>query len=848
MAIDLEQLERSLGSLGEARAVLDMARRYLEAWPDLYGLARSTAKAYLLEHTGRHLDPDQVWWNVFETAVGAPTFTGWRHAGPPLKSITFTELLVQRFAGGFEQASDELPVYAGFYTQGAGGSQYGEHNQVALDAVNVMSDFWALDFAGIVRQRTERFWNEQGRDFSALAKVRLLAEIDDARDAGELSELDRLHLRQYLGLAPLQPVTQAALHAEAVTGVLAVRKFVLDGRAHLFTLQAPDGRVVLYIPAAPQPLKGFTDHPSLLAWVHGCLAGPDALEWVKSWYRAHPHAMAQPLQQELLVLRQRSGPAQAPVWPFGEGTLLNDDLFVTFKAWAKADTLSQQAVLVTNAQLRRELWRGYLGAFLQVFGGVAPLAWPIGLALVGAGVARLVLDVQTALDARSVTQRQNAIVSAVADAVVTVFSIIDAGLGARALLYRAPPHERLATPDVLRPVEGQGDELPDLDGNRILPSPQTARGHLEGISVTEDGATWIEMSDLTLRVRYSPEARHWLAVDDEDPFAFLPTVPLRIVEDGRWQLMDVPAPSGVVTPGLDLVVSPFWDIYMQDNEALRQELSAFVLERQRAVLEKAGLPTLAADAQAQFDAHGYRYVEVDGHRFYTYRQGNRLCNQLVELYSDDLVPVNALFRHGKALGISAGDGDLHAYLRTLFDSLEPLPRSTAIRLWRGGSNHRLTGGIRYRNGELVAGDVLVSTDITSFTENPYVLRAFVAPRTVIGEDRFVHLFDDTSVVYELVVKGVNSGVPVAPLSFHGVEAEVLYTPGCYFRIESIRQVRGETYHFVKVRLREVEKPEGEPVYDLRTGDPFDREAWAERVNDAAMTERFFPRADDHPDP
>ena len=840
MAVDLEHLERSLGSLGEARAVLDRARSYLKGWPDVYAIARKTAAGYLLQHTGLHLDPDQVWWHVFDTAVGAPSFTGWRHSGPPQRSVTFTELLIQRFEGGFQQAPDILPVYAGFYNQGPGARQYGEHNEIELDAQKVMDDFWAMDFAGVVRQRTERFWNEQGNDFVALAKVRLLADIDDALERGALTALDRLHLRQYLGLDPLRPVTLAALQADIVPGIFSIRQFALDAHAHLLLLEAGDGRLVLYTPTALYPLKGFASHQALLGWIHEQLASATALEWVKALYRGDLRNSTEALQDKLAVLRQHSGSAQAPRWPFGTGMLLTRDLFLTLKDWAKADNVAQNAVLVTNAELRRALWRGYLGAFLQVFAGVAPLAWPLGLAVLGAGITRLVLDIQAARDARSAAQHRGALLSMIADAAVVVFSIIDVGLGAKALLYRAPPHERLANPGLWTPVDGQGDELSDLDGNEILPPPHSGRGLLRGISVTDDGATWIEMRDLTLRVRYSPETRHWLVVDDEDPFAFLPTVPVRVVEDGRWQLMDVPAPSGVVTPGLDLVVSPFWDLYMQDNEVLRQELSALVLERQWTVLQQSGLPTLADGAQPLLDAHGYRYVEVDGHRSYTYRQGNRLHNELVQLYSDALVPVNALFRHGVALGISAGDGDLHAYLRTLFDSLEKLPRSPAVRLWRGGSNYRLTGGVRYRNGELGAGDVLVSTDLTSFTENPYVLRAFVAPRKAVGQGQYTNLFDETSVVYELVVKGMSSGVPVAPLSLHGVEAEVLFTPGRYFRIESIRQVRGETYHFVKVRLREVQAPIGEPVYDLRTGELFDRDAWAERVNDPALVERFFP--------
>lgn len=76
MPIDLEHYARSLVSLKEARVVAEKAREYLEHWPDPYTQARKLAAAYLLRHTGQALDPDRIWWNVFDTGVGAPTFTG----------------------------------------------------------------------------------------------------------------------------------------------------------------------------------------------------------------------------------------------------------------------------------------------------------------------------------------------------------------------------------------------------------------------------------------------------------------------------------------------------------------------------------------------------------------------------------------------------------------------------------------------------------------------------------------------------------------------------------------------------------------------------------------------------
>lgn len=833
MTIDLQHYAASLASLKDARAVTEKARDYLQHWPDLYALARRTAADYLRRHTGQWLDPDRVWWNVFDRAVGAPTFTGWRHAGPPRESIRFTDLLIQRFDGGFQAAPDVLPLYGGFYTQGRGASQYGAHNEVKLDPQKVMDDLWALDFASQVRQRSERFWSEQGRDFPLLARVRLLASIETGVAEGRLQDLDRRRLKAYL---------RAPGHERPTLDLAAfvVRHYLLEGSGHLLTLTASDGRVILYCPTTSWPPQAFADRPALLAWVHGQLSAPLAHDWLHALYRADGQSSAEELQKALAQMRARSGSAEAPLWPFGEGRLLDTDLFEELQAWARADLQVSQQALVSNGDLRKGLWRGYLGAFLQIVAPIAPAAWPLGLLVLGAGVARLVLDSQALASAHSTRERQEAILAVVADAVMVVFSLIDVGLSGRSLTYRAPPHERLAQPDSWAPVEGRSDELDDLEANRLVEPPVETDGLLRNVSVDEQGATWIELQDQTLRVRYSPESDGWLAVDEDDPFAFLPGYPLRVVEEGSFQLFDVPQPSGVLTDGMEQLASSFWDTYMRDNPLLYWEMSQTLLQAQRTTLAKAALPRIEPGAALQTDELGYECVEAGGQRHYTWREGDEFQSQLLRIYSSENSQVNNLFRHGVKGSIGEGDGDVPGYLHRLFDSLDALPSSEAVRLWRGGSNYRLTGGVHYRNGDLNPGDVLVSTDITSFTENPYALRAFVAPSMATGEDRFESVFNETSVVYELVGKGLRNGKPIAPMSLHPIESEVIYAPGHFFKIDSIRQVRGDHYHFVKVRLREVEKPMDEPIYDMRTGQPFERLAFLERVGEEALVERLFP--------
>lgn len=835
MGIDLEHFERSLNALPQARVVMDKARACLEAWPDLYLLARTTAAAYLLQHTGKAMDPDRVWWHAFDDAVSGPTFTGWRHGEQPLQSLTFTALLVHRFSDGFQLAPDALPVYSGFYSQGAGASDYGQRNEVRLDVSKVMGDFWALDFTSLLSQRTAMFWREHSDDFTLLAKVRFIALLEEGFRQGALTLTDRSRLRRWLGLGAGE-VTLALLQAASGRDDFHIRHYVITGGGHVVTLRAIDGRTVLYCPGTDWVPRGFANFGDLAHWLSQQLRQPQVFD---ALYRTSQQSSPTQRQQALDGLLKRLGPTAAPAWPFGVGRAVAGDLFVELRDWAKADLAVSHTLAISNADLRKTLWRGYLGAFLNVFGAFATMAWPLGLIMLGAGVARLALDVDAALGARTASDRTQAIFSAVADAVVSVFSLIDLGLGARALSFRAPPHERLAAPHSWQPTSRLDHELESLDGNRILPPANTTPGLLDGVSVDTDGSTWIEMDDLELRVRYSPETEGWLAEDDEDPFAFLPDYGLRIVEGRTWTLVEVAQPAEASTGEVARIASQFWDTYMKESPELSTQLSATLLDRQRRVLSQAGVPKPSAANPLLSTPEHFRYLMKEGKPWFTWIEESDLHNDFILAYTHEMTQANNLLRHGKN-----GDAGLLVYLNGLFDSLEQLPVSGAVRLWRGGSAQRATGGAHFRNGELNPGDVLVTTDITSFTENPYALREFVAPRQTRGLDS-VHVFDDASVVYELIGKGLHSGIPIGPLSLMTNEAEVIFTPGRFLRIESVRDVRGAHYRFIKVRLREVDKPDAGPVFDLRTGVPFDRQAYVERVGHEPLVERFFP-ADDWP--
>ncbi|PVZ15591.1 MULTISPECIES: dermonecrotic toxin domain-containing protein [unclassified Pseudomonas] len=833
MRLSPTRFQADLLAAREARATLQIARDYFEAWPDLYTMAYDLAARCVLEHTGKAFNPDKVWWHCFERASNsAKTFTGWQHAGPPIRSMTLTELVVRRFDDGFQDAPQALDSYSGFYQQDAGAPYFDERNEVPLLPSTVMAAFWSLDFAAQVRQRTQAFWEAHGTGFILLAKVQLLAA---ARQA-ELPAADLAALYDYCGADVAQPLTLQALKQPLRPEVLTVARYENHVETPLFTLTTRHGSVLLYSPAAHPMLRGFDNASAMTRAIAAHLASPQGLSWANELSPRTGGARA------LAALRERIGTPSTPSWPFGTPTPVQEHLLQALAQAAHEQLIQAQAQLVDNQALRRELWRGYLGAFLTVFAPLAPLGLPLSIGILAAGAGRLVLDVQALTHARLPSRRREALVSIVADTLLTLFSIADLGLSLKALRYRAPAHEQLAQLSDWQPGRWPAQTLDDLRAGPPgdLHPPQPGTGPLQGVRLRPDGSTWISLDEGTFRVRYDAELRTWLAVRPDAPYAFAPLRPVQLNADGQWAWLAPPRlAGGAPTPALP--DQAMWATYMADAPASSRAMAVQAIDRQRGVLANAGLPQLPEATAATFDSHGYACAVVDGQPHYTYSRGGQFNNDLVRIYTSDMHYPNHLFRFGIANAFEAGDGDLHAYLKLLFDSLDSLPGSNGVTLWRGGHGLRNTSGAWLRSGQVEAGDTLVTTDITSFTENPYALKDFVAPRQWVGMS-YQRLFDDTSVVFELPAGRYHSGKPVGPLSMIDEEAETLFSPGRVFRIDAIKAVEGETFRFTLVRLRELAGPVGGNVFDLRTGTPFDRAAFAGRIADSALLERLFPAA------
>jgi len=220
---------------------------------------------------------------------------------------------------------------------------------------------------------------------------------------------------------------------------------------------------------------------------------------------------------------------------------------------------------------------------------------------------------------------------------------------------------------------------------------------------------------------------------------------------------------------------------------------------------------------------------------------------------DSNMMVNDYLRYGRENGVlSEGAFSLFfvaptdiARVSQLTKIVNALPHTGVVPLYRGGSGDRGTSGEFFRQGNLGPGSVLINTDFTSLTENPYVAAEFA------GLNESAIYFDETSVIFEITEHF--SPKPIAPdalrVNDRINEVESIIMPAAAFEIVSVGVVdvfvKGKDQSYVHVSMKEVEPPKVTPgssgaekvlpnnVFDFRTGTPVNFEQLKSRLGGSA---------------
>lgn len=787
------QSAATLTRIAQERRLKKTAVQLIADYPDVYGLAYAEARTIVRKHLHAPLDPAAVYWHRFSNArSSARTFTGWDHVGPPVESLTLVELVMHRFSAHDQEATDELQVYGGFYTDGPEHGVYDERNEVALLPADVLKDFWALDFSTLYRLRRDAFWTAHGDNMAALARGRFLAAAGLQRRDGSLAEEDfRLLVDASIGELPAVMTLSALQASHQPQAGTTVRTFDIGGRlsSEMVRVVGADGRQILYVPGEQPAFHAFRSGAELYQWVQARVATEQSASSLeKLVLRSQAGRALHGREFQGFVQRLRSQPFNPARRIVNQHDYeIKDDIFIYLRDIAHREMDDDaRALLVSNASLRKQMWIGYLDAFIHVFGPTTLLGWPVALTLIGAAACNLALNVDQATHGRTARQRKAGMIGAICNSIFMVFN------------------------------------LPMLAG--VARVGELTIGE-EQAGIARDGASVDTLESGTTTSREAIEL-----VDLP-----LPGEPGSQIQTTSRQANELAGPQVPVR-------SAFWDTYMQFNLQDEERFSRLGLARQEELLS---LRVAEPNASLSADSQGHEvYLDAWGDEYKVFRTSDgRYVSGSLPLYTSRSEAFNQFLR----TGVSDSPQQVQL-IRQLDMDLLAIGRNNDVPLYRGGSAARGTSGVAYRGGQIRQGDVLVNTDVTSFSENPYMARVFASSQAGHESAGFVGeiTFDDSAVVFELPARSYLSATPIAPFSGEEQEVESLFMPGNYFEIQRIREVHGLNYKFMHVELMEIARPRpGQAVYDLRTGRPFSRAHYADMLGaeGAELVDRFFPLRD-----
>ncbi|KJZ36794.1 membrane-targeted effector domain-containing toxin [Pseudomonas fluorescens] len=596
--------ELTLPDAADALALKALIPDLVADCPDMYAMAYQVAKDILVQHHITDIEPDKVYWHRFRAAQSSSkTFTGWQHVfEKPRESMTFPQLVMQRFSVHDQDNADLLDADSGFYRVGADAGNYDETNEVRLHARDALKAFWDINFSDRYKTAIATFWEKHSANFRALAKCTFIAKAIEDYEKGYLT---REHFTLVLRAATAnvsRPLTRQMLLDEAPTGSgLSIRQFCIDHfvSTDIFSITDDSDLNILYVPGEPRAFHCFTSVEQLHEWLVNEVKDAEGRERMLMHFKQEERDILQERPASLLHKLANLTNFGLIIHTFEEthfdnvglthaydllpgeyevadhhllhyrGEQIAGDAFTHLNQSTHERMLSDGNFLLhSNGEIRKKLWIGYLNAFSHTFGPMAALAWPAALVVVGAGIANVGLHIDQAINGHTPAERKAAVTGAILGSVDVLFNLPFLR-GAAELAETSdfaeiteteetlasgpePKSEVELTPSPTLPFEtvvatpADADILAPFETNEVLDGdfPVSDEGKYQGIYQPRTGGNYIAVGDRFYQVRYSNELKTWIIIDPTNPYSFFRNIPVRLNEAGEWVPVTRPGLAG----------------------------------------------------------------------------------------------------------------------------------------------------------------------------------------------------------------------------------------------------------------------------------------------------------------
>lgn len=690
----------ALPDSGDRLALKALVPTLVEACPDLYEMARGIAKDILLKHGITTLEPEEVYYHRFHLAQSSSkTFTGWEHLyEKPSESMTLPQLVIQRFRVTDQDNADLLDLYGGFYSVGPGADHYNETNEVRLHGNEVLKDFWATNFSDLYTKKIASFWKKHDKTYRALAKCTFIAKAMEDREAGRLSDENFKTVINAVASNVSWPVTLEMLESEAPISsglrvtLLKVGDFVATD---ILCIIDQRGRQILYVPGEIWGFHVLETPRDVHWWILSAIKDSSDRQRFMAHFQVADHDIVQdaptreaPKMDWLATVNPLVKPVSSAVlWlfrePHSENVGLTHVLDLLFNAWHSddhhlighaSDSVTQDAftflsdavharmisdsyyMLHSNGDLRKKLFIGYLNAFGRMFGPLAAVGWPVALAVVGAGIANVGLNIDQAINGKTPGERKAGVTGAIFAAIDTVFNAtFIKGSGRLPEIAEADaffaPEEQLSESAIARAAI---PKLEEIVPERVVPS--APQDYLESfkteiteitrqdfddpkmhsIILTPSGKNYIYMrragQDGFYQVRYVGQMKRWFIIDPANPYSFYRNVPVRQNEALQWE----PVPRSEAGAGLSgggRIFGPKpWGQSASPLPKVEIAPTSYELPEQ----SKAAMTPLAEGRTDTFPLDANDASERPFHKFRDLRRG--LYDDAISFYVDPTLP------------------------------------------------------------------------------------------------------------------------------------------------------------------------------------------------------------------
>ena len=565
----------------------------MQQYPDIERAALQIARQVLARAGLFDLDPYQVHWHWFDSANSSSrTYTGWEHYGAPKQSMTLVELVMRRFDLDQQRNSDLLAQMGGFYRVDQSAHAFNEHNEIRLDPRQVHAYFWRIDFAAYYASKVRGFWINNHALYCMVSKLSMLCNATLNCQKGTLRIEDFIEVYAAVVNDSSTPFKPEKLMGDvAMSSSTKVYSFDIEGIVShtMLRFRTVAGREIVYCAMQDPAFVAFADTEQIYEWVQSYLTTEQGRKrFGEQFVRPEhdKHGQWNTLQGHLRDIantpwKQRKTRLNA------EEKTLDGYAFTFLTDCLKTDMESDASyLLISNNQLSKGLWLGYLEASFKLYSIFSMMGWPIAALSIAAGLGAVGLYADKAINAVNERERSDAIRSAVLQALNVFLTLPLLGdLSAIGEYEEAGMQLELETDgesvwggvvedtgDTYSGGSSSGDDFDPLylgsDEDRSSTSTSTStssdspspshgsvanrllewrpavvrgrdlqvqtRGPMAGLYVRQGNQIYAQVHNVLYRVRYRVALKQWAVVDPLNPYATEECIPLTLDAKGVW--------------------------------------------------------------------------------------------------------------------------------------------------------------------------------------------------------------------------------------------------------------------------------------------------------------------------